>query len=101
MSGVALTTISPSSTSSSRKTPWVDGCWGPIEMVICVSSGRSTTSNCGGMFGAVLIYVFPIAYCQFPISRKTQVQFQLALGNLQSTIISGYMVHNRATENLL
>src|ERR1700754_3768766 len=49
MSGVALTTISPSSTSSRRNTPCVDGCCGPIEIVICVSSGRSTTSNCGGM----------------------------------------------------
>src|SRR5882762_10489723 len=49
MSGVDLTTISPSSTSSSRRTPWVDGCCGPIEIVICVSRGRSTISNCGGM----------------------------------------------------
>src|SRR4026208_1363142 len=49
MSGVALTTISPSSTSSRRSTPCVDGCCGPIEIVICVSSGRSTISNCGGM----------------------------------------------------
>src|SRR6267143_2296316 len=55
MSGVALTTISPSSTSSRRSTPWVDGCCGPIEIVICVSSGRSTTSNCGGMLTALLI----------------------------------------------
>src|SRR5215213_4553327 len=50
MSGTHLTTISPSSTSSSRSTPWVEGCCGPNEMVICVSSGRSTTSNCGGRF---------------------------------------------------
>src|SRR5713226_10153607 len=56
MSGIALTTISPSSTSSRRSTPCVEGCCGPIEMVICVSSGRSTTSNCGGMFTAVLIF---------------------------------------------
>src|SRR5215210_3228078 len=48
MSGVALTTISPSSTSSRRSTPCVEGCCGPIEIVICVSSGRSMTSNCGG-----------------------------------------------------
>src|SRR6266513_1979457 len=54
MSGVAFTTISPSSTSSSRNTPCVDGCCGPIEIVICVSSGRSTTSNCGGMFTALM-----------------------------------------------
>src|SRR5712691_2672586 len=55
MSGVALTTISPSSTSSRRSTPCGDGCCGPIEIVICVSSGRSTTSNCGGMLTALLI----------------------------------------------
>src|SRR5205085_12335763 len=50
MSGTHLTTISPSRTSSSRKTPCVEGCCGPNEIVICVSSGRSTTSNCGGRF---------------------------------------------------
>src|SRR5215208_7547329 len=50
MSGTHLTTISPSRTSSSRSTPCVDGCCGPNEMVICVSSGRSTTSNAGGRF---------------------------------------------------
>src|SRR5437016_9144972 len=55
MSGVHLTTISPSRTSSSRSTPCVEGCCGPIEIVICVSSGRSTISNCGGMFTVVLI----------------------------------------------
>src|SRR5258708_39919021 len=58
MSGVVLTTISPSSPNSSRRTPWVEGCCGPIEIVICVSSGRSTISNCGGMFTAVLIGLF-------------------------------------------
>src|SRR6185436_7405677 len=57
MSGVAFTTISPSSTSSRRSTPCVEGCCGPIEIVICVSSGRSTTSNCGGSV-AELIYPF-------------------------------------------
>src|SRR6266511_825900 len=55
MSGVALTTISPFSTSSSLSTPCVDGCCGPIEIVIWVSSGRSTISDCGGMFTAELI----------------------------------------------
>src|SRR4026209_929053 len=49
MSGVAFTTISPSSTNSRRSTPCVDGCCGHIEIVICVSSGRSTISNCGGI----------------------------------------------------
>src|SRR6185295_12042868 len=57
MSGVDFTTISPSSTSSSRNTPCVDGCCGPIEIVICVSSGRSTISNCGGMLTVELITV--------------------------------------------
>src|SRR5882762_3618093 len=55
MSGVDLTTISPSSTNSRRSTPCVEGCCGPIEIVICVSSGRSTISNCGGMFTVELI----------------------------------------------
>src|SRR5688572_2352907 len=55
MSGVVLTTISPSSTSSRRNTPWVDGCCGPIEIVIWVSSGRSTISNCGGKFSVVTL----------------------------------------------
>src|ERR687883_812641 len=60
MSGTHLTTISPSRTSSSRKTPCVEGCCGPNEMVICVSSGRSTTSNAGGRFvvGALMLLVF-------------------------------------------
>src|SRR5712692_1011166 len=66
MSGIALTTISPSSTSSSRSTPWVEGCCGPIEIVIWVSSGRSTTSNCVGMFTAVLIgFEFQVSSFKF------------------------------------
>src|SRR6266850_1172626 len=76
ISGVALTTISPSSTSSSRNTPCVDGCCGPIEIVICVSSGRSTISNCGGML-MVLISLFlligPIGLTG-PIGRQTKNQ---------------------------
>src|SRR3989442_1288417 len=36
MSGVHFTTISPSSTSSRRNTPWVDGGCGPIEIVVFV-----------------------------------------------------------------
>src|SRR5207244_13643577 len=55
MSGVHFTTISPSSTSSRRNTPWVEGCCGPIEIVICVSSGRSTISNWDGMSMVALI----------------------------------------------
>ena len=41
ISGVALITVSPSSTSSSRNTPCVDGCCGPIDIVICVSASGS------------------------------------------------------------
>src|SRR5215213_9731123 len=32
MTGLQATTISPSSSSSRRSTPWVDGCWGPMLM---------------------------------------------------------------------
>src|SRR5215210_3441678 len=88
MSGVAFTTISPSSTNSKRSTPCVDGCCGPIEIVICVSSGRSTISNCGGMVGADDINV----YCRFEIGN-----WQSALAML--SITSNYRVHNLATEN--
>src|SRR5687768_5516746 len=62
MSGVALTTISPSSTSSRRSTPCVEGCCGPIEIVICESSGRSTTSNCGGMLAVETLIVSHSSY---------------------------------------
>src|SRR5215212_8368993 len=67
MSGTHLTTISPSSTSSSRSTPCVEGCCDPNEMVICVSSGRSTTSNCGGRFvvGA-LIFQSSLNFSRLP-----------------------------------
>ncbi len=41
MSGTALTTVSPSRTSSSRSTPCVDGCCGPSEIVISVSASGS------------------------------------------------------------
>src|SRR5262249_12643095 len=29
MTGFALRTVSPSSSSATRSTPWVAGCWGP------------------------------------------------------------------------
>src|SRR5215217_6651180 len=95
ISGVAFTTISPSSTNSKRSTPCVDGCCGPIEIVICVSSGRSTISNCGGMVGAddICIYeLLPIADFQLPI-------FKSAIGDWKLAIISSYTVHNLAMEN--
>src|SRR5512136_441494 len=38
MWGMTSTTISPSTTSSSRSTPCVDGCWGP--MLRTISSVR-------------------------------------------------------------
>src|SRR5713226_9348761 len=40
MTGRHLTTTSPSRVSSSRSTPWVDGCWGPM---FTVSSSRFST----------------------------------------------------------
>src|SRR5215471_6544654 len=46
MSGTALTTVSPSRTSSRRSTPCVEGCCGPNETVISVSeSGSGFRSN--------------------------------------------------------
>src|SRR5215470_10318510 len=41
MSGMALTTVSPSRTSSRRSTPCVEGCCGPNETVIRVSESGS------------------------------------------------------------
>src|SRR5438270_4166533 len=41
MTGLQWTTTSPSSVSSSRNTPCVDGCWGPI---LIVSSSRLSFS---------------------------------------------------------
>src|SRR5215469_1002215 len=44
MSGSAATTVSPSSSSKTRNTPWVDGCWGPIlrTIVFVVPTAVST-----------------------------------------------------------
>src|ERR1700728_595165 len=41
MIGLVRTTTSPSSSSMSRSTPWVEGCWGPMLMIIVSSSPRS------------------------------------------------------------
>src|SRR5215204_1559080 len=91
MSGVVFTTISPSSTSSKRSTPCVDGCCGPIEIVICVSSGRSTISNCGGMVAELIIYFqLPISDCRF---------LQLAIGNRKLAITSSCRARNHVMEN--
>src|SRR6516225_12242082 len=34
MMGLASTMVSPSSSSATRSTPWVEGCWGPMLRVI-------------------------------------------------------------------
>ena len=34
MIGLQRVTVSPSSSSSSRSTPWVEGCWGPMLMIM-------------------------------------------------------------------
>ena len=34
MIGLQRVTVSPSSSSSSRSTPCVDGCWGPMLMIM-------------------------------------------------------------------
>src|ERR1041385_1367543 len=38
MSGTALTTVSPSSSSRMRSTPWVDGCCGPMFRTIVLAA---------------------------------------------------------------
>ena len=47
MTGLVRSTVSPSSSSISRSTPWVDGCWGPMLMIMVSSSGRSTSMSPG------------------------------------------------------
>src|SRR5271157_4895432 len=44
MSGTALTTFSPSSSRSTRSTPWVEGCCGPMlrTIVLVVPTAVST-----------------------------------------------------------
>src|SRR6266545_8412676 len=42
MTGLDRTTVSPSSSSMMRSTPWVDGCCGPMLMImVCSSAGTS------------------------------------------------------------
>ena len=50
MIGLVRTTVSPWSSSMSRSTPWVDGCWGPMLMII-VSSALPTWPSSGGGLG--------------------------------------------------
>ena len=47
MTALVRSTNSPSSSSMSRSTPWVEGCWGPMLMIIVSSSGRSTSIDAG------------------------------------------------------
>src|SRR5438445_3550590 len=42
MTGLVRRTVSPSSSIMRRSTPWVDGCWGPMLMIM-VSSGLTST----------------------------------------------------------
>src|SRR6266850_6603527 len=58
-----------------------------MEIVICVSSGWSTISNCGGMFtGTLLINSFLIADCRLPIywALRGCTNGQSAIANRQS-----------------
>src|SRR5215213_2437713 len=82
MSGVAFTTISPSSTNSRRSTPCVDGCCGPIEIVICVSSGRSTISNCGGIVTELINHLAADKRGWIQIFTSSCMVRNLLMGNL-------------------
>src|SRR5215213_8632107 len=55
MCGMQRTTVSPSSSSTSRSTPCVAGCWGPMLMSMCspwTSSCTSYASPSTGTMGA-------------------------------------------------
>src|SRR5690606_23547135 len=47
ISGVAFTTVSPSSSTTTRRTPWVLGWWGPMLRVSRSSSGASWSLGSG------------------------------------------------------
>src|SRR2546430_6904547 len=47
MMGLVRRTVSPSSSIMRRSTPWVDGCWGPMLMIM-VSSGLTSTLKSPG-----------------------------------------------------
>ena len=49
MIGLVRSTVSPSSSSIRRSTPWVDGCCGPMLMIIVSSSRRSMSMSSGLM----------------------------------------------------
>ncbi len=54
MWGRAALTTSPSVRSSTRSTPWVAGCWGPIWMTIS-SVSRSSGFQLSGLPGMVWV----------------------------------------------
>src|SRR5260221_12863911 len=74
MTGVHCTTVSPSSTSTRRNTPCVDGCCGPIFRII--SSLRSppmpSVYRLGSRFGSTAIAYPPmfLARVAFPSARS-------------------------------
>ena len=45
MMGLERSTVSPCSSSMSRSTPWVLGCWGPMLMIMVSSSGTSSSPS--------------------------------------------------------
>src|SRR3954452_16734232 len=47
MTGLVRRTVSPSSSSMSRNTPWVDGCCGPMLMIMVSSSDTSVSMSSG------------------------------------------------------
>ena len=47
MTGFERSTVSPSSSSMIRSTPWVDGCWGPRLRIIVSSSPKRASSAPG------------------------------------------------------
>src|SRR5436305_3954019 len=106
MSGVHLTIISPSRTSSRRSTPCVEGCCGPIEIVICVSSGRSMTSNCGGRVVAIwiLVLVLGLRSLVFALVMKhprLRLHAQSTkIKDLRPFFTSNCTARSRAAENL-
>src|SRR5437588_10289814 len=88
MSGIHPTTNSPSSLRSSRKTPCVEGCCGPIDSVISDSSGWSRTPVWFDKFStAVAINKDLIVNCKLD-------NWQLAGNNSYQLTISQFTINN-------
>ena len=51
MMGLERSTVSPSSSIMMRSTPWVEGCCGPMLMIIVSSSPNSTSMSPGSSAG--------------------------------------------------